>query len=112
MEEGGFQVFFLGNQTVHGTYGGEEGRTLNPNFDLIYAVFRLDVCPQSPMILLCRTITPTLRDPDGYGARNGECFNQFLGRGLIQGARGVIETDDPDIVRLVVRMVLTFPANP
>ena len=112
MLEGGFDVHFVGNQTVYGTYGGREGRTLSPADDLGYAFFRLNICNQSPLILQCQSITPTFRDPAGFGIRNWECFNQFLGRGLILGAQGVLSTEDPNVRRIVIRHTVTFPANP
>ena len=110
--EGGFSLRFIGNQTVHGTYGGEEGRTLNPTEEILYYTARVNVCPQNPLIIKCQSITPIFFDPEGYGVHHGECFSQFLGRGLVQGAGGVLTTDDPDVIRLIRRAVYTFPANP
>lgn len=110
--EGGFQVVFFGNQTVCGTYGGEEGKTLGPTAQLLYGIARMDVCRQSPQIFKCLSITPAFTDPDGYAALNGECFNEFLGRGLVQGARGTLNTEDPDVIRITIRNVFTFPGNP
>ena len=108
--EGGFLVGFFGNQTLRGTYGGEEGRTVNSNVHLLYIINRLNVCPQSPLIIKCRSVTPAFIDPDSYAAFNGECFNQFLGRGLVQGAWGTLLS--PDTMRIVLRYVFTFPADP
>ena len=112
MLEGGFTVRFIGNQTVFGTYGGTEGRTLHPTDDIGYAFFRLNICNHNPLILQCQAVTPTFLDPVGLGIRNWECFNQFLGRGLILGAQGPLSTGDPNTRRVVVRHTITFPAHP
>lgn len=107
--EGGFQVRFTGNQTVRGTYGGQDGRTLTPAADVVYVLQRVDVCRQSPLILQCQSITPSFTDLDGVSALYGECSSQFLGRGLYQGGRAYLQTDDPGVIRTVIRSVYTFP---
>ena len=50
MQEGGLSVLIIGDQMVHGTYGGVEGRRLVVGDDIKVAFFRLDSCKQSLVI--------------------------------------------------------------
>lgn len=111
MLEGGFTVITRDTQVLYGTYGGEQGKILPPRAELDYAFFRLDICPQQPTIIQCQSITPTTTNMDGLAPRYFECFNQFLGRGLIQGLRGTFPTEDPRYARISVRHTMTFPAS-
>jgi len=47
---GWFGVNFQDNQVLYGTYGGTEGRTINPTslYALIWAYFWINTSPQSP----------------------------------------------------------------
>ena len=111
MKEGGYQVLFTGNQLVRGTYGGEQGQVLTPREELGYNFFSTDFCEHAPTIILCGSISPTFRDPYGFGIRHWECFNRQLGRGLITGAQGQLPTGDPNTRRVLIRHVMTFPAT-
>ena len=111
MREGGYQVLFTGNQVVRGTYGGEQGQMLTPNEELGYNFFSTNFCEHTPTIILCGSISPTFRDPYGFGIRHWECFNRQLGRGLVTGAQGQLATGDPNTIRLLIRHVMTFPAT-
>lgn len=113
MQEGGITVLMLGDQIVHGMYGGVEGRTLVAGDGVNYAFFRLDACTQSPIIIQCQTLTPTFRDPAGFGIRNWECYNRFLGRGIVNGAQGQLPSPlGPGFRRIVVRHQMSFPSHP
>ncbi|KAI6647352.1 hypothetical protein LOD99_12348 [Oopsacas minuta] len=109
--EGGYQVLFLDNQLLYGVYGGEEGVQVTPGVDLIYNYFTFDFCPHTPTLVLCGSISPTFRDPYGFGIRHLECYNRELGRGLLTGAQGQLPTNDPDLLRLIIRHIFTFPAT-
>lgn len=111
MKEGGYQVLFTGSQTVYGTYGGEQGQVLTPEEELGYNFFSTNFCEHTPTIILCGSISPTFRDPYGFGIRHWECFNQYLGRGLVTGAQGQLRTGDPNTIRLLIRHIMTFPAT-
>lgn len=113
MREGGLTVFMTGDQMVYGTYGGEEGRRLVAGDNVNFAFFRLDSCEQSPLIIQCQTLTPTFRDPAGFGIRNWECYNRFLGRGIVTGAQGqLVSPLGPEYRRIVVRHQMSFPSHP
>ena len=111
MREGGYQVLFRGEQMVYGTYGGEEGRLLTMAEELGYNFFSTNFCEHTPTVILCGSISPTFRDPYGFGIRHWECYNRQLGRGLITGAQGQLQTGDPNTRRLLIRHVMTFPAT-
>ena len=111
MREGGYHVSFSGNQMVHGTYGGEQGQMLTPAEEIAYNLFSTNFCEHTPTIILCGSISPTFRDPYGFGIRHWECFNRQLGRGLVTGAQGQLAMGDPNTIRLLIRHVMTFPAT-
>ena len=111
MREGGYQVRFTGEQVVHGTYGGEQGQILTAAEELGYNFFSTNFCEHTPTIILCGSISPTFRDPYGFGVRHWECFNRELGQGLVTGAQGQLATGDPSTRRLLIRHVMTFPAT-
>ena len=107
--EGGYQVLFLDNQLLGGTFGGENGSLVTPGVDLIYNYFTFNFCPHTPTLILCASISPTYRDPYGFGIRHLECYNRELGQGMLTGAQGQLPTDDPKLTRLVIRHIFTFP---
>lgn len=114
MREGGYGVNFSGTQILRGTYGGKEGTPLPPSADqLTYVLFSLNVCLQQPTVITCTSPQPSFRNPHGYATRIGDCYNRELGHGLLQGVQGIVPTEeDPDLIHLIVRHVLTFPPHP
>ena len=113
MSEGGYNAVLTGEQILHGTYGGKDGRLVVPPSPegITYVLFNLNVCSHQPtFIITCKT-SPTFRNPDFYAVRLADCYNRVLGHGLLQGAQGTIPTEDGR-VRLISRMVMNFPAHP
>ena len=113
MTEGGYNAVFMGEQMLHGTYGGEKGRLVVPPSaeGITYVLFNLNVCSHQPTFIITCKSPPTFRNPDFYGVRVADCCNRELGHGLLQGAQGTIPSDDGR-VRLITRMVMNFPAHP
>ena len=64
---GWFDVSLLGQQVLHGTYGGTEGRTVNgPAIGIISWLYVwINSCPQSPVVVLLRSTAPSSATPDG-----------------------------------------------
>ena len=113
MKEGGYNAVFSGEQMLRGTYGGKDRRLVAPPSaeGITYVLFNLNVCSHQPIFIITCKSPPTFRNPDFYGVRLAECYNRELGHGLLQGAQGMIPTDDGR-VRLISRLVMNFPAHP
>ena len=109
--DGGIAVRFLNYTTLHGKYGGNEGKPAGPYDFLTYGFYSIDACEQSPVLIHYRCPTPVRPEPID-GAYIGTCYalNRALGRG---------RTHDISIVRpdqgkyhITFRSVLTFTSRP
>ena len=58
IRDGGVNVTFSGEQTLYGSYGGTEGKTVGPTSALAYGFYIIDVCQQSPLLIQFLTTTP------------------------------------------------------
>ena len=110
LDDGGFRVHFLGDQTLYGSYGGPEGKPAGMGNVLAYGFFSINVCQQSPVLLQFQTATPLRPEPiDGINVINQDIYNHVLGYGKGQGV--VYYQPEPNgKVRLVIRNAITFPA--
>jgi len=55
----------------------------------------------------------TLKGADGFGIQNLECFNRYLGCGLLQVAQRTFMSElGPSFCCVGDRHIETFPANP
>ena len=82
MSEGGFQVSFLGDQTLYGSYGGPEGKPVGIGNGLGYGFYSIDACQQSPIILQFQSATPIRAEPiDEISVTNQHVYNPVLGPG-------------------------------
>ena len=81
---GWFRVSFLGEQVLHGTYGGTEGRKVaspaTSRLTLLYE--QIDTCPQSPVVILVKPTAPASRTPDGLVFEPGVASHRILGSGI------------------------------
>ena len=114
IREGGFEVSFLADRNLYGTYGGAEGKPISVgNFVIIFGFTRInDVCEQSPVLIQTQSAAPLRTEPvDGISIINVDLYNRVLGNGKVQGIF-VIRPDpyQPEKFRIVVRNTLTFPA--
>ena len=83
MHGGGITVIFAGNQTLYGSYGGTEGKPVESGDLLLYGIFSIDVCQQSPVLIQFQSNTP---EPiDGTLIVNFDLYNAVLGYGKAQG---------------------------
>ena len=110
IRDGGVNITFSGEQTLYGSYGGTEGKTVGPTSALAYGFYIIDVCQQSPLLIQFLTTTPF---PVGSVIIiNPVLYNNVLGYGKSQGV-GFIRPDpqQPDKFRLSFSNVFTFPAE-
>ena len=113
MYDGGASVTFLGEQILHGSYGGAEGKPVGPINTLVYGFYVIDVCQQSPVVIQFQSSTPFRVEPvDGILVINLDLYNRVLGYGKAQGMGFVTPARyQSDKYHVSVRNVLTFPIN-
>ena len=108
--QGGFIVQFSAPQLLHGTYGGVEGRVASVN--MIYAFYRIDACPTSPIVIQQRTYTPSVLTPEGIFVDNNIVFNRVLGSGIEQGFFYLAPlASDPSMNRVVAHHHILIPSE-
>ena len=107
--QGGFIVQFSAPQLLHGTYGGVEGRVASGS--MIYAFYRIDACPTSPIVIQQRTYTPSVMTPDGFFVDNNIVFNRVLGSGIEQGLLYVAPITDGSMLCVVSHRYILIPSE-
>ena len=110
--DGGIIVSFLADRTLYGSYGGAEGKPVSVRNTVVYGLYSIDVCEQSPVIIQYQTATPYRPEPvDGTNIINVDLYNRVLGNGKAQGI-SMVGSDpyQPEKFRIVVRNTFTFPA--
>ena len=108
--DGGIIVEFSADTTLHGKYGGDEGKPAGPYEPLVYGFYSIDACRQSPVNIHYRCPTPIRAEPiDEIYASNCYTYNRVLGRGRAQGI-GTIkpDRDEPDKFRVDIKNVISF----
>ena len=109
-----FNVRFLGEQVLYGTYGGTEGRKIaSPATDeLTWSYIWIDTCPQSPVVILVKPTAPSSLTPDGLNFHPALAYNRMLGAG-ISIATILIKPLPPDqrLARVVVYRSFVFPGD-
>ena len=79
---GGLQVTFSATQILRGTYGGTTGRTIPAGESLLYGYYRIDTCPQQPLLIQYESINPSRSTADGYFVNDNRIFTPTLGTGF------------------------------
>ena len=108
IQVGLFIAIFVGDQLLHGSYGGVDGIPAGEE-SVEYGYHVLDVCDQSPVIIQVQTVSP-------IGVNGGlvdyDIYNQVLGHGKALGLF-ILQPDqnNPVLRRLVSRLVYTYPAS-
>ena len=111
--DGGFQVSFSSETMLHGTYGGVEGKPIQPGELLVWGFYNIPVCPQQPIVIHYESRTPFRTEPvDGISILNCDLFHRELGEGIASGVVVVTPTKNPEMVHFVIRTLFTFPGNP
>ena len=114
INDGGFRVTFNQSQLLHGTYGGPEGRPVNPGESVFWGFYYIPVCPQSPVVIQYMGSTPTRTEPiDGFGIFNDDLFHRSLGNGTLHGIFNLTPLpEEPEVLHFNVRSIFTFPKRP
>ena len=113
MRDGGFEVTFSGEQTLYGSYGGAEGKTIGELETLVYGVYIIDACQQSPLLIQFQSHTPLRSEPiDRNVVINCDLYSTVLGYGKAQGIGSILpDPYQPEKYRVSARNVLTFPTQ-
>ena len=112
IQNGGIIVSFLADRTLYGSYGGAEGKPVSVADSVVYGLYAIDVCEQSPVLIQYQTATPYRPEPvDGTSIINLDIYNRVLGNGKAQGI-SMVSPDpyQPEKFHIVVRNTFTFPA--
>ena len=110
---GGYLVTFTGDQLLHGSYGGVEGKPAGVEEFTEYGYNKFYVCDQSPVIIQIQNASPFRSEPvDGLFFLNFDTYNNILGYGKALGVITVEpDRENPEKYRSVVQVVYTFPGN-
>ena len=79
---GGLQVTFSDTQILRGTYGGETGRTISAGDSLVTGYYRVDACPQQPILIRYEPINPSRATSDEYVVSDNRIYTRTLGTGF------------------------------
>ena len=110
LRDGGFQVKFIDDQLLHGSYGGAGGKSAGEKGLLVFGFYHIDACRQSPIIIQFQSGTPLRQEPiDGTNVLNCDLFNRALGYGKAYGLFTINpDPEEPGEYRIVARNVFTF----
>ena len=111
---GWFDVQFVGEQVLYGTYGGSEGRKIpSPaTDDLTLLYVWIDTCPQSPVIILVKPTAPASWTPDGISIEPGVASHRILGSGISLLTLSVKPLPpDQRLARVVLYRSIIFPGD-
>ena len=110
---GGYLVNFIGEQTLRGTYGGEEGIQVTSNRVLSYDYLSISISHRDSVVIQRRTPIPNEGAQIGLFVLFYELSNPSLGQGAQQGffqtERGI--ENGTNILRRSGSAVFTFPPN-
>ena len=109
---GGFVVDFTGDELLHGTYGGADGKPVGVGNSLEYGFFVIDVCNQSPIIIQYSSSAPIRFEPiDGTGILTFDLYNNVLGYGkAVETVTIRPDEDNPGKYHISDRNFITFPS--
>ena len=108
---GGLQVSFSGDQILHGSYGGTEGKTVGPSDTVYYGFDIIDACKQSPIIIQFQSRSPfhIERAIAGIFPFSDEIYSRVLGHGFCHGIfQYYPDPNESHRFRIVHRTVYTF----
>ena len=107
---GGYFVSFTGEQTLKGTYGGEEGILVTSNRVLQYGYISISIPGCDPVVIQRRTTIPNEATQIGIFVLFYELSHPTLGQGAQQGFFQT-ELVNGTVLRYSGGAVLTFPPN-
>ena len=81
---GGLRVTFAAGSTqvLRGTYGGETGRTVVMDEDLLWGYYSINACPQQPILIQYESTVPGRQTADSYVVNDNRLRHPQLGTGL------------------------------
>ena len=109
---GQFQVNFNDTTTLHGLYGGVDGRQVNAGDFLTYGYFAIfDTCPQQPILIQIQTDIPARMLPvEGWIVEELRLYHRQLGRGRAQSTfKTRPSPGDPTMIVMENQSVVSFP---
>ena len=109
---GQFRVDFNGTMMLHGLYGGEDGRPVNPGDFVVYGYLIIyDTCPQQPIVIQAQSDIPARRLPvEGWTVEELQLYHRQLGRGRVQSTfKTRPSPDDPTMLVTEIQSVVSFP---
>ena len=108
-QAGGFRVRFSGPMMLYGEYGGEEGKSVSTDENLLYEHdYVFDACKQQGLTFHLESLAPIRSVPvDGYVVITLRVRNRMLGEGIIWGVCR-FTTINATTQRLELREVFTF----
>ena len=110
---GGYLVAFIGEQTLRGTYGGEEGIQVTSGRVLSYDHLSISIPGHDPVVIQRWTPIPNEGAQIGIFVLFYELFHPTLGQGAIRGffqtERGTV--NGTSILRRAGNALATFPPN-
>ena len=108
---GGYRVSFTGEQTLRGTYGGEEGIQVTTSRILGYEYLYISIPRRDPVVIQRWTPTPNEAAQIGLFVSFYELSHPTLGQGVQQGFFQTQRINGTSILRRSGSVVLTFPPN-
>ena len=110
---GGYLVNFIGEQTLRGTYGGEEGIQVANNRVLSYEYISISIPHRDSVIIQRRTPIPNERDPIGLFVLFYELSHPTLGQGALRGFSQTERSTENEITifHRAGSALATFPPN-
>ena len=110
---GGYRVDFTGEQTLRGTYGGEEGIQVTSNRVLLYDYVSISVPHRDPVVIQRWTPIPNEAQQFGLYVLFYELSHPTLGQGAQQGfvQTELVTENGTSVNRRSGSSVLTFPPN-
>ena len=108
-QAGGFRVRFTGPMMLHGEYGGEEGKPVSIDEDLVYGHHYVHgACKQQGLTFQFESLAPFRSVPvDGYFVAIFRIRNRMLGEGMWWGVCQITAINAATL-RLEIRDVITF----
>ena len=81
---GGIQVTFSDTQILRGTYRSETGSAIPAaaGESLLYGYYRVDACPQQPILIRYESINPSRSTADQYFVSDNRLYTRTLGTGF------------------------------
>ena len=110
---GGYRVDFNGEQTLRGTYGGEEGIQVTNNRVLLYDYISISIPGRDPLVIQRWTPIPNEAQQFGLYVLFYELSHPTLGQGAQQGfVQTELGTENgTTVLRRSGSSILTFPPN-